>query len=194
MPGALLLAGGRSTRMGSPKALLQWQGVPLVAHIASVLVSIADPVIVVAAADQKLPPLPAGVEIAVDAQPEQGPLEAMSAGMRAVDGRAEVVFVSAVDVPLLHGQFVLAVVEALGSAQMALPVLDGRDHYLAAAYRLELRGLVEQLLVSGERRVGAVVDRVPVNRVDAAGLPHPESLRNANTPEQLERLRSEVTL
>ena len=125
MPAALLLAGGRSTRMGSPKALLQWQGVPLVAHMASVLVSVADPVIVVAAADQKLPPLPAGVEIAVDAQPEQGPLEAMSAGMRAVDGRAEVVFVSAVDVPLLHGQFVLAVVEALGSAQMALPVLDG---------------------------------------------------------------------
>jgi molybdopterin-guanine dinucleotide biosynthesis protein A len=194
MPAALLLAGGRSTRMGSAKALLQWQGVPLVAHIAAVLVSVADPVIVVAAADQTLPPLPTGVEVAVDAQPEQGPLEAMSAGMRAVDGRADVVFVSAVDVPLLHAEFVLGVVDAVGSAQMALPVSAGRDHYLAAAYRLELRGLVEQLLVSGERRVGAVADRVPVNRVDSTLLPHPESLRNANTPQQLERLRSETTV
>jgi molybdopterin-guanine dinucleotide biosynthesis protein A len=194
MPAALLLAGGRSTRMGSSKALLQWQGVPLVAHVASVLVTVADPVIVVAAADQKLPPLPAGVEVAVDAQPEQGPLEAMSAGMRAVDGRADLVFVSAVDVPLLHGEFVLGVVNAVGAAQMALPVSEGHDHYLAAAYRLELRGLAEQLLVSGERRVGALAERIPVSRVDAALLPHPESLRNANTPQELERLRREATV
>lgn len=192
MPAALLLAGGQSTRMGTPKALLQWQGVPLVAHVASVLADVADPVVVVAAAGQPLPPLPANVEIAVDAQPEEGPLEAMSAGMRAVDGRADVVFVSAVDVPFLHGEFVEGVVEALGSAQVALPVLEGRDYYLAAAYRTELRGLVEQLLISGERRVGAVADRVPVNRVDATSLPHPESLQNANTPEQLEKLRSDA--
>lgn len=177
--------------MGSSKALLQWQGVPLVAHIASVLCEVANPVIVVAAADQKLPPLPSRVEIAVDAEPEQGPLEAMSAGMRAVNGRADVAFVSAVDVPLLRSEFVIAVTDAVGVAQIALPHADGRDYHLAAAYRLELRGLVEQLLVSGERRVGALAESVPVNRIDAAELPFPESLRNANTPEQLDQLRSE---
>ena len=193
MPAALLLAGGKSTRMGSSKALLQWNGTPLVAHIATVLCEVADPVIVVAAADQKLPPLPSQVEVAVDAQPDQGPLEAMSAGMRAVDGRAEVAFVSAVDVPLLRAEFVTAVIEALGGAQIALPTEAGRDYYLAAAYRLELRGLVEQLLVSGERRVGLLAERVPVNRIDAAELPYPESLQNANTPEQLEQLRSRQT-
>ncbi len=193
MPAALLLAGGKSTRMGSSKALLQWNGTPLVAHIAAVLCDVADPVIVVAAADQKLPPLPSQVEVAVDAQPDQGPLEAMSAGMRAVDGRADVAFVSAVDVPLLRAEFVAAVVEAMGGAQIALPTVAGRDHYLAAAYRLELRELVEQLLVSGERRVGLLAERVPVNRIDAAELPYPESLRNANTPEQLDQLRSELT-
>lgn len=193
MPAALLLAGGKSTRMGSSKALLQWQGTPLVARIASVLCEVADPVIVVAAADQKLPPLPAGVELAVDAQPEQGPLEAMSAGMRAVDGRADVAFVSAVDVPLLRAEFVTAVVGAMAGAQIALPHADGRDYHLSAAYRIELRGLVEQLLVSGERRVGALAERVPVIRINAAELPYPESLQNANTPEQLDRLRSEQT-
>ena len=104
------------------------------------------------------------------------------------------VFVSAVDVPLLRAEFVSAVVDALGlGADRAAGRCDGRDYYLAAAYRIELRGLVEQLLMSGERRVGALADRVPVNRIDAAELPYPESLQNANTPEQLDRLRSEQT-
>ncbi len=193
MHAAILLAGGRSTRMGTSKALVPWQGTPLVAHVAGVLAEAADLVIVVAAADQQLPPLPAGVEIAVDAEPEQGPLEGMAAGMRAVDDRAGAAFVSAVDVPLLRPEFVQAVLAGLGPAQVALPVLDGRDYFLAAAYAMELRGLVEQLLVAGERRAGAVSDRVPVNRIDAAALPFPESLRNANTPDQLDALHRRAT-
>lgn len=193
MNAAILLAGGLSTRMGSPKALVPWNGKPMVAHVAAALVEATGLVVVVAAPGQKLPPLPQGVEVAVDAELEQGPLEGMAAGMRALDGRADVAFISAVDVPLLHADFVRAVIARLGTAQVALPAGDGRDYYLAAAYRTELRGLIEQLLISGERRAGAVADNAPVTRIDAAGLPHPESLRNANTPDQLEELRRSVS-
>ena len=186
---AVLLAGGLSTRMGSSKAAAVWDGKPLVVHMAEVLCVVADPVIVVAAADQKLPPLPHGCEVAIDAEPEQGPLEAMSAGFRVAQGRGHEIFVAAVDLPLLRPEFVLAVVDRLDGAQAAVPVSNGHEHYLAAAYRRELQGLIEQLLVHGERRVGALVEQVPTNRFDVAELPFPESLRNANTADELESLR-----
>src|SRR5204863_5774531 len=99
--GGIVLAGGRSTRMGRPKALLEWEGRTLVAHVAATLAGAAAPVVVVAAPGQELPPLPAGVEVARDARPDQGPLEGLAAGMRALERRADAAFVCGADMPFL---------------------------------------------------------------------------------------------
>ncbi len=146
--------------------------------------------VVVAAAGQQLPPLPQASRSRLTRELEQGPLEGMAAGMRALDGRADVAFISAVDVPLLHADFVRAVMVA-ARARRRWRCRPARAATTTWRRRIatELRGLVEQLLISGERRAGAVADSVPVTRIDAAALPHPESLRNANTPDQLEELR-----
>ncbi|MGH3073536.1 MAG: NTP transferase domain-containing protein, partial [Gaiellales bacterium] len=61
--GAIVLAGGGSTRMGEPKALLDWEGSPLVVHVARVVAAAAAPVVVVGAPGQELPALPDGVEV-----------------------------------------------------------------------------------------------------------------------------------
>ena len=45
--GAMVLAGGRSTRMGAPKALLDWHGGTLVRRVSGILQRVADPVVVV---------------------------------------------------------------------------------------------------------------------------------------------------
>ena len=83
--GAVVLAGGRSRRMGTDKAVLEWHGRPLVVHVAeAVLAAIDGPVVVVAAPDQELPPLPPRVERAVDAVADQGPLEGIRTGLEAL--------------------------------------------------------------------------------------------------------------
>ena len=56
--GAIVLAGGRSSRMGAPKALLDWHGGTLVRRVTGILQRIADPVVVVHADGQELPTLP----------------------------------------------------------------------------------------------------------------------------------------
>ena len=103
----ILLAGGRSTRMGRPKAELAWGGRTLVEHVAATLAQAVDgPVVVVRAPGQRLPDLPAGVEVAEDAVEGRGPLEGIAAGLRAIESRADAAFVTSTDVPFLRAAFV----------------------------------------------------------------------------------------
>ena len=63
----IVLAGGRSTRMGSPKAALEWHGSTLLRRITGIVGRAVDgPVVVVRAPGQALPALPDGVEVVED--------------------------------------------------------------------------------------------------------------------------------
>ena len=188
--GAIVLAGGRSRRMGTPKALLDWHGGTLVRRITGILLRIADPVVVVHADGQELPPL-VGVERVTDRAPDRGPLEGIAAGLRAVADRCPAVFVSGTDLPLLHPDLVLALATGRGDHDAAVPVADGYVHHLCAVYASDLLPAVEQQLAGDRLRVGQLLEGIDVLRLDATALPHPESLRNLNTDEDYRRALAE---
>lgn len=179
--GAIVLAGGGSTRMGTPKALLDWHGMPLLTRVAGIAGRVGDPVVVVGApAEIELAP---GTLRADDARPGRGPLEGIAAGMHAIAARADAAVVTATDAPFLHPAFLLGVAAALGGHQVAVPVSDGREHPLAACWSLSALGAIEDALVADQLRVRSLVVKLDTVEVDAARLDHPESLRNLNTPE-----------
>src|SRR2546426_8604309 len=175
--GAVVLVGGRSTRMGPSKALLDWHGSTMARRVAGILGRAAWPVVVVHEQGQELPPLP-GVELVADAAPGRGPLEGIAAGMRALAGRCRCVFVSGTDLPLLHPEFVRALTRALDGHQIVAPVADGRSHPLAAVYRIETLDRIEVLLADDQLRAMALLESSGAHHVEAGSLPHPESLRN----------------
>jgi molybdopterin-guanine dinucleotide biosynthesis protein A len=169
MVGGVVLAGGRSFRMGRPKATLEWHGSTLVRRVSGLVArAVEGPVVVVRAPGQELPELP--FEVVEDAREGEGPLQGLAAGLGALRGRAEIAYVSAVDVPLLDPAFVRRVVEAVGDADAAVPV---GPQPLAAAYRVELADTAERLLAGGERRARALLEVCRVRWVQEAG---PESL------------------
>jgi molybdopterin-guanine dinucleotide biosynthesis protein A len=178
--------------MGRPKPALDWRGTTLLAHVAAVLSSGVDgPVVVVGAPGQPLPPLPEDVESAEDARKGRGPLEGVAAGLRALDGRAELAFVAAADAPFLEPAVVGAVVAALAASPVAgaaVPFVAGKAQPLAAAYRTSLLPLVEELLARGESSVLGLLDRVEVRLLDEEELrradPSLRSFDNLNTPEE----------
>jgi molybdenum cofactor guanylyltransferase len=188
--GAIVLVGGRSTRMGTAKALLDWHGSTMARRVTSIVGRAASPVVVVHEAGQQLPPLP-GAELAADAAPGRGPLEGIATGMRALEGRCRCVFVSGTDLPLLHPEFVRSVARALDGYEVVAPVADGRSHPLAAVFGMQALGRVEMLLADDQRRATALLESEAAHRLDAAALPHPESLRNVNTPQEYARAIAE---
>jgi molybdopterin-guanine dinucleotide biosynthesis protein A len=182
MLAGIVLAGGRSSRMGRPKAALEWHGSTLLRRVSGLVGRAVDgPVVVVRAAGQELPPLAAGVEVVEDALADRGPLQGLAAGLAALDGRAHAAFVAATDLPFLHPEFVRAVAAALeADADAAVPHAGGRPQPLAAAYRLTVRPVVERRLAADHRDRMSLLGELRVRRLDA--LPHPESLRNLNDP------------
>ena len=170
----IVLAGGRSTRMGRPKATLGWHGSTLVRRAAGIVGRVVDgPLVVVRAPGQDLPPLPRGVEVAEDAREARGPLQGIAAGLAAIGGRADAAFVCGVDTPLLHPALVANVIDALARDErldVAIPVAHGFPHPLCAAYRTRIAGRVDELLAADRLGTRALLERCRVRRLDEAEL------------------------
>ena len=123
----IVLAGGRSSRMGSPKASLDWHGSTLLRRVTGIIARCVDgPVVVVGAPGQQLPELDPAVEVVKDAREYRGPLQGLAGGLEAIDGRATVAYVSSTDLPLLHPAFVQCVVGSLRDRHdVVLPEVGG---------------------------------------------------------------------
>ena len=190
----IVLAGGRSSRMGTPKAALEWHGSTLLRRTAGILARVADgPVVVVRAPGQALPALPPAVEVVDDPCEGLGPVQGLAAGLAAVAGRAEIAFVCSTDLPFLHPAFVRRVLRAMAEgADVGLPVARGYPQPLAAAYRTGLAPVAERLVREQRLRPAFLFDECTVSRLDDAALradpilaaldPDLDSVLNVNEP------------
>lgn len=162
--------------MGTPKAALEWHGSTLLRRVTGIIArAVAGPVVVVRAAGQVLPPLPAAIEVVDDERGQSGPLAGLAAGLGALDGRARLAYVTGVDAPFLHPAFVRRVVEMIGAGadadpEVALPRLRGVDQPLAAAYRTALAGRARELLAADHRRLRLLLGAGRVSRLDEEAL------------------------
>ncbi|MGH3979969.1 MAG: molybdenum cofactor guanylyltransferase, partial [Pseudonocardiaceae bacterium] len=168
----VVLAGGRSSRMGSPKAALEWHGSTLLRRTLGVLARAVDgPLLAVRAPGQPLPQTPDAVEVVDDPAEGLGPLQGIAAGLTALDGRAEAAFVCSVDLPFLHPAFVRRVLRALQpGVDVVLPNARGHRQPLAAAYRVTLAPLVAELVAAGQLRPAFLFDLCSTLRLDDADL------------------------
>lgn len=191
----VILAGGRSLRMGSPKATLPWGATTLLAHVcAQVAEAVDGPLVVVRAPGQQLPELPAGVLVAEDAREGGGPLVGILAGLVVLAEQADAAYVSAVDMPRLRPAFVRRVLQGLDdAADVALPEAHGHRHPLAAAYRTALAGPLAAIVEAGGTRPAELYAVVRTRVIGPAWLlddpalraddPALDSLLNVNDPE-----------
>src|SRR5437879_8946661 len=80
----VVLAGGKSSRMGRPKAWLPFHGQPMLARVLARLGPLFAECVVVRAPDQELPPVDA--RLVEDEAPGQGPVAGLAAGLAAITG------------------------------------------------------------------------------------------------------------
>src|SRR5262245_34313491 len=120
--GGVVLAGGKSSRMGLPKATLPFGPELMLQRVVRLLSSVVQPIVVVAAPAQALPSLPSDILIARDEHEARGPLEGLSAGLAAIAPHADAAYATSCDVPLLQPAFVQAMIDRLDDADIAVPV------------------------------------------------------------------------
>ena len=186
--GGIVLCGGQSTRMGSPKALLPFGAETMLQRVVRLLGTVVSPIVVVAAPRQALPDLPAGVTVARDEQEGRGPLEGLRAGLKALPDTIDLAYVTSCDVPLLVPAFVTHMIDLLGDHDIAVMEIDGFPHPLSAVYRRRTLPHVETLLARDRLRPVFLFDAVRTRRVSPAEMrgvdPELLTLRNLNTREE----------
>jgi molybdopterin-guanine dinucleotide biosynthesis protein A len=188
--GGIILCGGKSTRMGSPKALLPFGPETMLQRLVRLLDDVVSPIVVVAAADQELPELPPAVIVTRDEREARGPLEGLRAGLKALPAGVAAAYVTSCDVPLLVPGFVRQMLELAEDYDIAVMEIDGFTHPLSAVYRRATLPHVEDLLAGDRLRPVFLFDAVRTRRVSPAEMtadPGLRTLRNLNTREDYER-------
>jgi molybdopterin-guanine dinucleotide biosynthesis protein A len=149
-----------------------------------------DNVAVVAAQHQELPALPREIIIAHDARENRGPLEGLAVGLRVLGDRADAVYATGCDVPLLVPAFVDRMFELLGGFDVAVPCDGPLYHPLAAVYRPSVLPLIQKLLDDDRLSLQHLLSEVRAREMPVDDLravdPQLLTLRNLNRDDDYE--------
>jgi molybdenum cofactor guanylyltransferase len=183
----IVLCGGKSSRMGTAKALLPFGGETMLQRVVRILGTVASPIVVVAANGQELPPLPPDVAVTHDEREGRGPLEGLRAGLKALPADADAAYITSCDVPLLVPGFVERMVALAEGHDIAVMEIDGFPHPLSAVYRRSTLPHVAELLANDRLRPVFLFQAVNTRKVLPAEMsgvdPDLRTLRNLNTPD-----------
>lgn len=194
---AFILAGGKSSRFGSPKSLMQIDGCPVLETISAVLHNAlpdSDVAIVMADGEQPVPALPE-LPVIFDLYPGRGPLGGLHAAL--AYAKSDWVLVTACDLPFLSAELIARLVSKTSDEYGAIvPVQeDGRYQPLCSLYRRKAcLPVIEEMVLSKSPTpsMRSIFDRLATRRVtfdELSELPGSESFfTNINTVSDIERL------
>jgi molybdopterin-guanine dinucleotide biosynthesis protein A/molybdopterin converting factor small subunit len=172
--------------MGQAKALLLFDGEPLIAHIVRALKRMFAEIVVVAAPEQELPALPA--TIVRDEVAYQGPVGGIYYGLRAAGG--EFSFVTSCDAPFLNTALISYLTAQISDYDVVVPYWQERYQPLHAVYRRSVLPLLKEQLERGELRPVYLFDKVRTRKVEPDEIktldPDGLSFLNINTPQDYE--------
>src|SRR5829696_1048748 len=114
---AVILTGGKSSRMGQAKALLPFHGEPLIAHLVRHLQKVFSEAVIVAAPEQELPTLPA--MLVRDEVAYQGPVSGIYHGLKA--STKKVSFVTSCDATFLNLQLITSLLWQISDYDVVVP-------------------------------------------------------------------------
>jgi molybdopterin-guanine dinucleotide biosynthesis protein A len=187
--GAVVLAGGRSSRFGADKLEVMIDGRPLLARSIDAARSVVSTVVVVLAPGSARD-LPADVVVAHDADAYEGPLAGLVAGLAAMPPDIERVLVVGGDMPTLSTPVLALLLDMLGEVGPAAAVILDEGGPMPMAVRASRAETVARdLLASGERRLRALPEHLRAAVVPATEWraldPDGATLRDIDRPADL---------
>ena len=179
--GVMIIAGGKSSRMGEDKRFLKLAGVSLlevllektkrqpfrerylcVNEVVLELQNLADKY---------------NMELVVDAKPGAGPLAGLCSGLSRL--KSDYVLALSCDMPLFRYEVMRPLLTVAKGELAVIPMAGGRRQPLAGLYHRDLLPVVEAALDRGDYKIGQVIESVPHKLVE---LPDDDAFFNVNRP------------
>ncbi len=194
MIAGIILAAGASSRMGTPKALLDYRGETFVGRLVRVLATSCNPVIVVLGyhADVIRQQIPASARVVINPDPSRGQLSSLQTGLAALPAEADGFAFIPVDSPTVAEDTVATLALAFGRRSPAtlfvIPRLSGkRGHPVIAASSVAAEFLALPATAEAREVVHAHVDRTEYVDVDDPGI-----FTDVDDPAAYQRLKERV--
>lgn len=181
---AIILAGGKSSRMGEDKALMRFGDRPLLQRVIDELRPHFEDLILVTNQPERHMHLE-DIRIVTDVEPGQGPLGGIFAGLLASRGAHNLVV--SCDMPFLNHLLLDYLWSLRTWGDVVVPLTHEALSPICAVYDRRVLPTIAASLHAGERRVMSLYPRLKVHYVREDELlpydPDLHSLQNLNTPE-----------
>jgi len=183
-----VLAGGKSSRMGVDKALLELDGRTLLERALHLAKTVSDEVRIVGPLE-KFPTYEGVVE---DKYAARGPLAGIHAALEA--SKSTLNLMLAVDLPFLEPAFLRFLVECAGESRavVTVPKVAGGYQPLCAVYTHEFAEIAESALKQAHNKIDALFKQTRVREINESELAkfafNPAMFENLNTPEDWGRI------
>jgi molybdopterin-guanine dinucleotide biosynthesis protein A len=190
---AVILAGGRSTRMGQDKASLVLGGRTLLQRAVDAVSVVATEVVVVLRPGAPPPEVEGLTEVRFveDEAPNEGPLVGIVSGLACA--QAPVVLIVACDQPFVRPELLRLLAERAREHIAVVPFVDGLPQPMCSAVRFEALPVLREFVASGSRAANALADLPGALRLERDGWGEADvegrSFIGVNTPEEFERAK-----
>ena len=215
--GCVILAGGKSSRMGTDKALLEYDGKQFIGQIAEELSGFGERIIARGNNSELAAEIEDAWKVIPDQYPDHGPIGGLHAALSAC--RSDALFVVTCDMPLFDRELADLLCAEMqyseepgkvfedndlktesetdsdGKHVDAYDVIisvgnDGKIHPLCGVYRKSVLSVLEEQIVSDRNRVMEALKKLRVKYVTIDSPDQEKQLANINTPEEYERLKN----
>jgi molybdopterin-guanine dinucleotide biosynthesis protein A len=184
-----ILAGGRSSRMGTDKSFVRVLGRPLIEDILAQAAGLGDETLIVTNRPDDYAYL--GVPLFGDVLPDKGALGGLYSALHSATRRH--VLCIACDMPFVVRPLLDHLIQLMPEADAIVPRLAGEAEPFRAIYDRDCLGPIRAALDAGRMRVISFFAEVRVRFVDEAEIdrfdPRHLSFFNVNTPADLEQAR-----
>ncbi|MBQ7454000.1 MAG: molybdopterin-guanine dinucleotide biosynthesis protein B [Selenomonadaceae bacterium] len=184
----LIVAGGKSSRLGVDKRFVEVGGVTLLEKILR-KAHAADFSEIFLCVEENLPTLKIlaqrfGATLLVDMIKGAGPLTGLANGLAHI--KTDWALAISADMPFFEFDALRPLTEKFSQVQAVVPVVGGKIQTLAAFYRRELAEIFSQELLRGQRKILSAIKKIPHT---FAELQSDENFFNVNTPADLRLAR-----
>ncbi len=185
---AVVLAGGRSKRMGTDKALIRYQGHTLLERQVANMQRLFAHVLVAGGDPARYPQAP--VPVVPDVLPSGGSIVGLHAGLTAAT--TDRIFAVACDIPFPQERLIRFLLEVAPGADWVVPQTAKGLEPLFALYNQKCRPAIEAIVAAGDMRIQLLDDHIETARIPEAELrrydPALRSFINVNTPDDFNSL------
>jgi len=181
--GAIILAGGKSSRMGTDKGLLELNGKPMVAHVIDTIKQITDDIIIISdrAAYEVF-----GVPVYEDLIKDAGPLAGIYTGL--MNSKHDKNIVVSCDVPFVSEKLLHYLINSCKNYDVTIPIKNNKSHQVIGIYDKKCSTVFKNELDNNQRKMKLALEKINLNVVDANQFEEKEFI-NVNTPSEFKEIQ-----